>query len=72
MVQSTHNTHKMYITRIYIYSYKWIEDRSPSLSEQKKNQTKNQQKIYYFEFTFQKRRYLTKRYPKYNNGNRKN
>ena len=38
----------------------------------KKNQTKNQQKIYYFEFTFQKRRYLTKRDPKYNNGNRKN
>ena len=35
-----------------------------------KNQTKNQQKIYYFEFTFQKRRYLTKRYPY--NGNRKN
>ena len=33
----------MYITRIYIYSYKWIEDRSPSPIAKKSNKksTKN-------------------------------
>ena len=39
-----------------------------------KNQTKNQQKIYYFEFTFQDVNFLTKKkdHKRYNGRNRKN